>query len=69
MQLLQNKGQVKFVGYRKPHPLQNLIELKVQTTDELRPSDALKKGIEDLKATNNKLKKSFQEQMKKLTSL
>lgn len=60
---------VKFVGYRKPHPLQNLIELKIQTSDELRPYDALKKGVDDLKTLNNKLKRSFQEQMKKLNSL
>ena len=58
-----------FVGYRKPHPLQNLIEIKIQTSQELRPYDAFKKGIEDLKVTNNKLKKSFQDQMKKLNNL
>jgi len=29
----------------------------------------LKKGIEDLKTINNKLKRSFQEQMKKLHNI
>lgn len=57
------------MGYRKPHPLQNCIELKIQTSDELRPYDALKKGVDDLKGMTNKLKRSFQEQMKKLNSL
>lgn len=65
MQLLKDKATVKFAGYRKPHPLQNCIELKIQTTDELRPYDALKTSIKELKDTTSKLKRSFQDQMKK----
>lgn len=65
MQLLKDKSAVKFAGYRKPHPLQNCIELKIQTTDELRPYDALKTSIKDLKDITSKLKRSFQDQMKK----
>jgi DNA-directed RNA polymerase II subunit RPB11 len=66
---LKQKENVKFVGYRKPHPLQNLIELKIQTTEDMRPYDAFKDGVKELKVIGNKLKRSFQDQMKKLNSL
>jgi DNA-directed RNA polymerase II subunit RPB11 len=60
---------VRFVGYRKPHPLENKIELKIQTTEESRPYDTLKKGVDDLKTITSKLRRSFEEQMKKMTSV
>ena len=47
----------------------NKIELKIQTTEESRPYDSLKKGIDDLKAINSKLKRSFEEQMKKVNNM
>ena len=66
---MTDRSNVRFVGYRKPHPLENKIELKIQTTEESRPYDALKKGVEDLKNVTTKLRRSFEEQMKKMTSV
>lgn len=66
---MTDKQSVRFVGYRKPHPLENKVEIKIQTTEESRPYDALKKGVDDLKAVASKLQRSFQEQMKKMTSV
>ena len=40
MQLLRDKT-VKFAGYRKPHPLENKIEIKCQTTNEKKPAQAI----------------------------
>lgn len=39
-QLLRDKA-VKFAGYRKPHPLENRIEIKCQTNDDKKPSEAI----------------------------
>jgi len=58
---------VRFAGYRRPHPLTNKIEIKIQTTNESRPYDAFKKSIDDLKSLTQKLKRSFEDQMKKLS--
>jgi len=33
MSLLDNK-EVRYAGYRVPHPLENVVEIKVQTTDK-----------------------------------
>ena len=66
MQLLKDKQTVRFAGYRKPHPLENKIELKIQTSEMSRPYDALKRSIDELKDQTNSLRNSFEEQMKKL---
>lgn len=65
-QLLQDKATVKFAGYRKPHPLENKVEIKIQTYDESRPYDALTQSVSELKDISLKLRRSFTEQMKKL---
>ena len=31
---LLKRKDVKFAGYKVPHPLQDILEIKVQTTDE-----------------------------------
>ena len=40
-QLLKDRKIVKFAGYRKPHPLDPKIELKIQTYDESRPYNTI----------------------------
>ena len=49
LQLLRDRA-VKFAGYRKPHPLENRIEIKCQTTDEKKPATAIKDACADLTA-------------------
>ena len=65
-QLLKDRKVVNFAGYRKPHPLMNKVELKIQTHNDSRPYDALTNSVAELKNLNVKLKRSFNEQMKKL---
>ena len=39
-QLLKD-AQVRFAGYRRPHPLENMVEIKVQTNGEKTPAQAV----------------------------
>ncbi len=47
MNLLSNPN-VLFAGYRRPHPLENLIELKVQTNGSVRPTTAFANALDSL---------------------
>ena len=62
MQLLRDKT-VKFSGYRKPHPLENRIELKCQTTGEKKPSEAIQDACSDLVTHVDTLEARFKEAM------
>lgn len=64
-QIFNNKREVKFVGYKKPHPLNEKIELKIQTIEGVKPIDVFRKAIEELRIINNTLRRSFQDQIKK----
>lgn len=44
--LLKNE-EVKFAGYRLPHPLENILEIKVQT-NEKHPNAAMKTTLAQL---------------------
>lgn len=44
--LLKN-DEVKFAGYRLPHPLENVLEIKVQTNDR-HPNMAVKSTLSQL---------------------
>ncbi|KAI6204928.1 DNA-directed RNA polymerase II subunit RPB11 [Aphelenchoides besseyi] len=57
-QLLKDQ-RVLFAGYRNPHPLENKIILRVQTTAETTPSDALATAITDLMAELSLLEERF----------
>ena len=67
-ELLQNKKNVIFAGYKKPHPLENCVKIKLQTIDEKHPVDVLKKSVGNLIEFNEFLKRSFEEEMKKRMS-
>ena len=54
LQLLRDRT-VKFAGYRKPHPLENRIEIKCQTTSEKTPSQAIKDACSDLESHLNSI--------------
>lgn len=64
MQLLKDRD-VRFAGYRMPHPLENKIEIKVQTNGEKRPTEAFTKAIdginEDIKSTLKEFDKKVKE--------
>ena len=46
-QLLKNK-HVRFAGYKKPHPLEERIEIKVHTDGMVKPEQAVKEACSDL---------------------
>jgi DNA-directed RNA polymerase subunit L len=56
---------VKFVGYKKPHPLMNKIELKIQTTAQTKPIEVLDKAIHQLTLNINSMGYKFQEEFEK----
>lgn len=39
-----------FAGYKQPHPLEHKFELRIQTTSDYTPQDALTNSITDLLA-------------------
>eukprot|EP00727_Mastigamoeba_balamuthi_P012528 m51a1_g7899 putative dna-directed rna polymerases iv and v subunit 11-like (121) ;mRNA; f:123213-123806 len=63
MQLLRDPN-VLFAGYRKPHPLEHYILLKVQTINgSYTPMDALATAIGCLKDELNRFESAFKGQM------
>jgi DNA-directed RNA polymerase II subunit RPB11 len=64
-ELLNDKKNVLFTGYKKPHPLENCVKVKLQTVDEKHPVDILKKSVTNLIQFNDFLKKNFEDEMKK----
>ncbi|KAI1718839.1 RNA polymerase rpb3/Rpb11 dimerization domain-containing protein [Ditylenchus destructor] len=59
-QLLKDP-QVLFAGYRNPHPLEHKILLRIQTTPETTPADALNSAITDLTAELSLFEERFRE--------
>jgi DNA-directed RNA polymerase II subunit RPB11 len=53
---------VLFAGYKVPHPLENDIEIKIQTDDQSNPADALKRACTLLIAQTTEVKRQFSEQ-------
>ena len=47
MMLLRNP-KIRFVAYRKPHPLENKIEIKIQTNGDITPLAAFKEALKNL---------------------
>ncbi len=45
---LLNNPDVLFAGYRMPHPLENKIEIKVQTNGKIRPTEAFARSISNV---------------------
>lgn len=56
---------VLFAGYKVPHPLQNLIELRIQTTQESDPETVLANACVDLKEEWADLKGQWAKEMEK----
>ncbi len=56
--MLLRNPKIRYAGYRKPHPLENKVEIKVQTNGDITPAhtlkEALKNLIDDLDMTSKK---------------
>lgn len=65
-ELLENKEQVLFAGYFKPHPLENQVKIKIQTTDRVHPVRVLSETIQNIRAKNESLQRQFDDQVKEL---
>ena len=64
MMLLRNPD-VRFVAYRKPHPLENKIEIKIQTNDNTTPNKAFREALNNLNADIDDCIKQFEEEFQK----
>jgi DNA-directed RNA polymerase II subunit RPB11 len=67
-QLLKDP-QVLFAGYKVPHPLEHKFLLRIQTTADTTPSDALTSAITDLMAEFSLLEERFRVGFPVLTRL
>ena len=47
MMLLRDR-KIRYVSYRKPHPLENKIELKIKTNGEKTPINAFRDSLKNL---------------------
>merc|ERR1712141_773746 len=59
-QLLKDPNVI-FAGYKNPHPLEHKIILRVQTTSDYTPTEALKNAITDLMAEISLFEERFKE--------
>lgn len=64
MELLKDK-KVLFAGYRNPHPLEHLIELRIQTVLSEEPKDALMRAVKNLQKTASTILTEFDRQMER----
>ncbi|CAE7245490.1 POLR2J [Symbiodinium sp. CCMP2592] len=60
MELLRNEA-VLFAGYKVPHPLNNMIELRVQTTPSSTPELALRRAVANLRSECKSMLSQFDE--------
>ncbi|EFC49925.1 predicted protein [Naegleria gruberi] len=67
MRLHEDK-RVLFAGYRNPHPLEHHIEIKIQTTDDIEPRDALVGTIDSLIRDFNYMKREFKHAAKEINN-
>mmetsp|Transcript_11905 Transcript_11905/g.23100 ORF Transcript_11905/g.23100 Transcript_11905/m.23100 type:complete len:214 (-) Transcript_11905:76-717(-) len=63
MELLRNEA-VLFVGYKVPHPLNHMIELRIQTMPRTSPEAVLRHAIVNLKAEVKSMLDQFDEGVK-----
>jgi len=55
---------VLFAGYKQPHPLEHKIIIRVQTTADYTPQDAMRNAIMDLISELSLLEERFREAIK-----
>jgi len=56
---------VQFAGYKKPHPLENKIEIKLKTSYQTKPVEALNKALNNLINNITKLSLDFEKEIMK----
>jgi DNA-directed RNA polymerase II subunit RPB11 len=54
---------IKFSGYKRAHPLEAFIEIKVQTNGVKVPSQAVRDACDDLMLQVDQMEKAFREAM------
>ncbi|EER02672.1 DNA-directed RNA polymerase II, putative [Perkinsus marinus ATCC 50983] len=62
-ELLRNR-QVKFAGYKVPHPLENKLLMRVQVTSQTTPVEAMKEALKSLRSKGDQLEKEFDRSLK-----
>merc|ERR1712203_938796 len=63
-QLLKDPNVI-FAGYKNPHPLEHKVIIRVQTTSDYTPTEALRNAISDLIAETNLFEERFRDAVKK----
>ena len=58
-----DNNEVQFAGYKKPHPLENKIEIKLKTSYQTKPIDALNKALNTLINKVTKLSTDFEKEV------
>lgn len=58
MELLRNET-VLFAGYKVPHPLDNMIEMRVQTMNKSNPETALRAAVANLRTESRSMLEQF----------
>merc|ERR1719183_2191647 len=58
MELLRNES-VLFAGYKVPHPLDHMIELRIQTLPKSSPQDALRIAVRNLRGETRSMLEQF----------
>ena len=56
---------MRFAGYKKPHPLEERIEVRVQTNGEVKPEDAVKEACSKLGSELDQLASDFRTEVAK----
>lgn len=64
MHQLLNDNQVLFAGYKVPHPLEHKFVLRVQTTPDYSPQEALSNAITDLITEVSSIEAKFKESVR-----
>mmetsp|Transcript_25561 Transcript_25561/g.65699 ORF Transcript_25561/g.65699 Transcript_25561/m.65699 type:complete len:195 (-) Transcript_25561:51-635(-) len=59
MQMLRD-DEVRFVGYRVPHPLEHMFDLRVQTSSSTTPLQATRRSLRTLTQEATSLKQNFE---------
>ncbi|KAG2378655.1 hypothetical protein C9374_008294 [Naegleria lovaniensis] len=63
---LHEDRRVLFAGYKIPHPLEHHIEIKIQTTEDSEPREALMESIASLIRSYNQMKRDFLQSVKEI---
>ena len=66
-QALLRDNRVRFAGYKKPHPLEERIELRVQTNGDLKPDEAVLETCEKINGELDELAANFRKEIEKFS--